>query len=196
MKLLNVIARKSFDEIKSTLENPPYNCNVNEDGNLYIVKYNQIKSDFSIKAVQEARGIILEKGTNKIIARAFDKFFNYSEGHAELIDFSTAKVQEKVDGSCDGDTLILTEIGYKKIKDIVENNEKISVLTYDIENEKEEFDEIVGFSEKENNDDWYEIELENEEIIKLTGNHLVYLPKLKCYRKVEELTGNEEVLFL
>jgi hypothetical protein len=99
MKLLNVIARKSFDEIKSTLENPPYNCAVNEDGNLYIVKYNQIKSDFSNKTVQQSRGIILEKGTNKIVAHAFDKFFNYGEKHAVYINWDSAKVQEKVDGS-------------------------------------------------------------------------------------------------
>lgn len=68
--------------------------------NLVLLKYNQIESPMANPIVQECRGIILDESDNwKVIARAFDKFFNYGEGHAAQIDWSTARVQEKVDGS-------------------------------------------------------------------------------------------------
>jgi T4 RnlA family RNA ligase len=35
----------------------------------------------------------------RVVARPFDKFFNLGEGHAAAIDWSTARVQEKLDGS-------------------------------------------------------------------------------------------------
>lgn len=68
--------------------------------NLVLFKYNQIESPFSEAIVREARGIILDESNNwAVVSRAFDKFFNYGEGHAASIDWSTAVVQEKVDGS-------------------------------------------------------------------------------------------------
>lgn len=52
------------------------------------------------KIVQECRGIILDENDNwRVVSRAFDKFFNYQESLAAEIDWSTAKVQEKLDGS-------------------------------------------------------------------------------------------------
>lgn len=68
--------------------------------NLVLFKYNQIESPFGEAIVRECRGVILDELNNwEIVARPFDKFFNHGEGHAALIDWSTAKVQEKVDGS-------------------------------------------------------------------------------------------------
>ena len=196
IKLLRIIENKSFSEIKNVLEGPPYNCNVSEDGNYYLIKYNQIRSDFSNKAVCQARGIILRKTDNKIVCWPFEKFFNYGEKYASSINWDSAKVQEKIDGCCDKDVIVLTENGPKTIKEIVEKKEKSKVATFNILSEEIEFEEIIGFSKKENNNDWFEITLENNKTIKLTGNHLVYLPNLKCYRRVDELIGNEEIFFL
>lgn len=68
--------------------------------NLVLLKYSQIDSPMSELIVQQARGIILDESDNwRIVARGFDKFFNYGEGHAADIDWTTAKVQEKYDGS-------------------------------------------------------------------------------------------------
>lgn len=68
--------------------------------NLVLLKYNQIESPMHEKIVQECRGIILDENDNwRIISRAFDKFFNYQESLATEIDWCTAKVQEKLDGS-------------------------------------------------------------------------------------------------
>jgi len=98
-KLLRIIDNKSFELVKKIMESAPYNCSVNEEGNLYLIKYNQIRSDFSNKAVRQSRGIILEKETNKIVCWPFDKFFNYGEKYAAKIDWTSARVQEKIDGS-------------------------------------------------------------------------------------------------
>lgn len=68
--------------------------------NLVQFTYDQIESPMGEPIVQEARGVILDMADAwAVVARPFDKFFNYGEGHAKPIDWSTAKVQEKVDGS-------------------------------------------------------------------------------------------------
>lgn len=68
--------------------------------NLVLLKYDQINSPMGEPLVQECRGVILDEANGwNVVARAFDKFFNHGEGHAAPIDWSTAKVQEKVDGS-------------------------------------------------------------------------------------------------
>lgn len=69
--------------------------------NLVLFKYNQLDSPMEAQIVQESRGIILDEEDNwRVISRPFDKFFNYGEAYAADIDWSTAQVQEKLDGSC------------------------------------------------------------------------------------------------
>lgn len=67
---------------------------------LVLLKYDQINSPMQEQIVRESRGLILDEAQNwNIVARAFDKFFNHGEQLAATIDWHTAKVQEKVDGS-------------------------------------------------------------------------------------------------
>lgn len=58
-----------------------------------------MESDFSNDIVQEARGIIINYKTLDVACWPFRKFGNYNEAYADEIDWSTARVQEKVDGS-------------------------------------------------------------------------------------------------
>ena len=68
--------------------------------NLVLLKYSQIASDMSLRIVQECRGIILDEADDwRVVSRGYSKFFNYGEPNAAEIDWSTAVVQEKVDGS-------------------------------------------------------------------------------------------------
>jgi hypothetical protein len=64
-----------------------------------LLKYNQIESDMSIPEVQDCRGIILEKGTWNVMSLAFRKFFNSAETHAAKIDWDTAHILNKEDGT-------------------------------------------------------------------------------------------------
>jgi hypothetical protein len=70
--------------------------------NKVLLKYDQLSSPtlMANKEVQECRGLILEKGTWKVMSLAFTKFFNSEEGNAHKIDWDTAHVLEKLDGSC------------------------------------------------------------------------------------------------
>lgn len=68
--------------------------------NLVQLKYNQIESDFNNELVRQCRGLILDEANNWAIAAwPFDKFGNYGEGYAAQIDWNTARIQEKLDGS-------------------------------------------------------------------------------------------------
>lgn len=68
--------------------------------NLVLFKYSQIASDMSLPLVQECRGVILDENDDwRVVSRSYDKFFNYEEPNAAEIDWATAVVQEKVDGT-------------------------------------------------------------------------------------------------
>lgn len=68
--------------------------------NLVLFKYNQIASDFNNPMVRECRGVILDENNGwAVVSRAFDKFGNHGEGYCPEIDWTTARVQEKIDGS-------------------------------------------------------------------------------------------------
>ena len=84
---------------KELISEKPYCIKVTEKEDLVCFKYSQIDSDFNEPLVRECRGIILEKDTWNVVAYAFNKFFNFGESYADEIDWASARVLEKVDGS-------------------------------------------------------------------------------------------------
>lgn len=68
------------------------------DGSYAIFNYGHA-SDFSDPIVQEARGIIVDTETLEVVCWPFRKFGNHTESYADPIDWTTARVLEKVDGS-------------------------------------------------------------------------------------------------
>lgn len=67
---------------------------------LVMLKYSQFDSDFSLPLVRECRGIVLDEGDGfRVVSYAFDKFGNYGEPYCPRIDFGSAFVTEKCDGS-------------------------------------------------------------------------------------------------
>lgn len=68
---------------------------------LVILNYDQINSPKTNPVVRECRGLVLEKGTNKLVARAFPRFFNWGEVADEmgLFDFANFHTLSKEDGS-------------------------------------------------------------------------------------------------
>jgi len=123
-----------------------------------------------------------------------ERIQNLVENYEELKK-ETYIETEKLDGCLDGDTLIETIDGIKTIKEICETKYSGKVKTFNLETQKEEFRKILGHSIKEpTTHQWFEIILKNNTKIKITGNHKVWLPELLCWRRVDELDGNEEFL--
>lgn len=95
---------KENENWKEILSQEPYNlkiqeCDIEGYENLVLFKYNQIASDFNNEIVRECRGLILEKGTWKVVRMAFKKFFNVGESYADKIDWASASATSKEDGS-------------------------------------------------------------------------------------------------
>jgi hypothetical protein len=102
-------------------------------------------------------------------------------------------VSEKQDGEClHEETLIETEQGNKKIKEM--SSYKGKIRAYDLENDVEIMTPIGDFFVSDDTKEWFEIETENGITLKITGEHLVWLPLLQCYRKVKNLEINDVVL--
>ncbi len=95
-ELLKLVQEHKWSDVLALMSEK--HIKVKEKGNLAIFNYD-ISCDFADPVVCEARGIILDKAEQKIVCRGFDKFFNFSEPYAAVIDWSTARVQEKIDGS-------------------------------------------------------------------------------------------------
>ena len=68
--------------------------------NLVLLKYNQIDSPMADPVVQECRGLIVDEAAGwAVVSFPYAKFFNYAEPLAAPIDWATATVYDKADGS-------------------------------------------------------------------------------------------------
>lgn len=88
------------DNWEELLAAEPYYIKIKEDGPYVIFNYDQLRSDFNNPIVREARGIIFKRDDwSHPVCWAFNKFFNAQEPNAAELDWSTAFVTEKIDGS-------------------------------------------------------------------------------------------------
>jgi hypothetical protein len=94
--LCNFIKENSDDFLTLLYKN--YNIKAKIENNLAIFNYGHA-CDFSSPLVQEARGIIINTDTLEVVCWPFRKFGNYGESYADEIDWDSARVLEKVDGS-------------------------------------------------------------------------------------------------
>lgn len=92
---------------QNILSAEPYNIKISSapaiNGAYYLLKYNQLSSDFNLAFCREARGCIMYFNNLsqrfECVCHPFDKFGNYGESYVPEIDWKSAKVTEKVDGS-------------------------------------------------------------------------------------------------
>jgi hypothetical protein len=105
--------------------------------------------------------------------------------------------QPKLDGCLHKDTLVTTDQGSAKIADVKVG---MNVITFNEVLEKNELKKVKGVYknavdvQEKKQPQWYKITLENGEILTLTGNHRIWIKNLKCWRRVDELNGTEEIL--
>lgn len=101
LKVLDFI--KTHPDWETLLVEEPYCLTTKWDGDYFLLKYNQFSSDFSNPIVKECRGSIFYKHPNngqiQCVCMPFFKFGNFGESYADNIDWATAQVMEKVDGS-------------------------------------------------------------------------------------------------
>lgn len=107
-------------------------------------------------------------------------------------------VQIKMDGEgcLSGETEVLTEFGKKTIAELCEAQLSCKVATFDVVKEEIEYQPIKAHSILEPEGDWFEVELEDGVMLRITGNHKVWLPQLQCYRRVCDLKEGDEFLTL
>lgn len=109
-------------------------------------------------------------------------------------------VQRKFDGCLKYDSVVeLKNIGKVKIGEIVDGKYEGLIKSFNVKHNRIEYKKILnvfknGIDDNEKNYIWYEIETESGNKIKITGNHRVWLPELQCWRRVDELSGNESFL--
>lgn len=97
-----------------------------------------------------------------------------------------------VDECVDGDTLIKTNNGYEKIKDLVIGD---IVISYNTETGRYEQDVIEDVYENmtiSSNEKMYELEFDNGEILRVTSNHKILTDK--GYIRADELTDEHDII--
>jgi intein/homing endonuclease len=91
----------------------------------------------------------------------------------------------------DGDTLILTDKGEKKIKDLV--NQKIKVVSYNEDTKQCELSDYCNVRETKKDIIEYEIELEDGTVIKCTPEHRFLLAD-GTYKEAQNLSESDDIL--
>lgn len=109
--------------------------------------------------------------------------------------------QPKLDGCVSGDTIVITDKGKMSAREVFNSKKQFKILSYNEKSSKLEFKKILhkmknGVDLKEKKYQWYELETDNGLKLRVTGNHLVYLPDLKCYRRVDDLKENDKFLII
>lgn len=100
MNIYQFLKNNSFDNIKNIITNKPYNLIIKEDNDfpdLYMITYKRGISNLNNELVNQCRGLIIEKSTNKIICYTFNK----SEDHSENNNFNwnDYQIQRSIDGT-------------------------------------------------------------------------------------------------
>lgn len=95
--MLKVVDYIEEHGLEKTVED--FSLSMNDYGHKVILKYSQIDSPMEYKEVRECRGLILEKGTWRVLSYPFKRFFNHGEQYADKVDWDNAHILQKVDGS-------------------------------------------------------------------------------------------------
>ena len=96
LQIQNYIRQHGFDKAVKTFQ-----LKVREYDHKVLLKYDQLSAPTLMAniEVQECRGLILEKRSWNVMSLAFTKFFNADESNAHKVDWNTAHVLEKLDGT-------------------------------------------------------------------------------------------------
>jgi tRNA-binding EMAP/Myf-like protein len=86
-----------------------------------------------------------------------------------------------------GDTVLITDLGSKTIREICENKILCKILSYNHDNDIEDTDEIIDHKISKNINNWFKITFNDGNYLYLTDDHPVFLPNINAYREVKRL---------
>ena len=189
---------KNNDNWLELLKEPPYNLktikNCPWQPNWWMFVYNLFDSELTNPVVRGCRGTVLEVNGKdvKIISAPYSKFFGFGDPAGKDIEDSINWENAQIQLKCvSGDTIVQTENGFKQIKDCLEDEE---VLSYNIESGKKEFCKILNKIKNDNPlSEWYEIETEDGDKIKITGNDLLLMEN-EAYLQVDKIKIGDFVI--
>jgi RNA ligase (TIGR02306 family) len=92
-----------------------------------------------------------------------------------------------------GDTIIITDIGPKTIKEIVDSKLQCQVLSFNHTSDEAEFKSIIGVSVMTRKSCWLKIKTKSGKSLILTKNHKVWIEDLQCYRNAAELCIDDKL---
>lgn len=158
----------------------------------------------ALKEAESKRKLKLEKDYHETISEIeTERYFKPMlaekwEDRKDTIQYPIYS-QPKLDGCVSSDTLVETDCGEVQISDIFNKKLDCKVKTYNERTKKTEYKQILnrmknGVDINETSIQWYEITIDDGRTLRVTGNHLIYLPQLKCWRRVDELIGGEKIL--
>jgi hypothetical protein len=174
---------KHYEQLTEELENSS-NSKKASKFKKFLMRYAFYRKYFNSKTIKGGFPCFIHK-TDEERIQAHPEWLAYKDN----VYFS-----EKLDGCLSEDCKLETEDGIKTIKEICEKKYNGKIKSFNFFTNNIEFKKILNYSIKNNNNDWYEIELENGNKIKLTGNHKIFISNLNCWRKVSDLIGNEHVI--
>lgn len=98
LEVQKYLRTKTFDDLTDELA---IKVTRHETLPLVILNYNQIDSPKTHPVVRECRGLCLHADTHEVVAKSFNRFFNWGEVVEEMgdFDFTDFVVQSKEDGS-------------------------------------------------------------------------------------------------
>ena len=99
IKILDFINKNADWQYKLSCH--PYHISTKWDGIYFILKYDQVESDFAKEIVRQCRGSIFkyEMGVYSCVCMPFYKFGNYGESYVTPLNWNNSYVTEKLDGS-------------------------------------------------------------------------------------------------
>jgi hypothetical protein len=102
-------------------------------------------------------------------------------------------VNEKIDGCVIGNTIISLPYVNMTIKELFDLQYSGKIISYDVIQNKIVMDDVIRITKTKSKKQWYLLKFENGNTIKITSEHLVYLPQENIYKPVNELLVGESV---
>jgi len=175
-----------------------YNLDKLKDGdNVPELNGVEISHKYYTKATNAARNGVskrLLRGNTKWFVKHKDteQFRYYAE---QIPEGSTIIITKKLHGCIDAKTKLETkEYGQLTIKEIVDKKIQCLVKSQDIFTKNIEYQPIINHYFLADDEDWYEIELENGQKIVITGNNPVWENLTSMYLQVKDLRVGDELL--